>query len=77
LDWLRWPNGFVCLLLGLGLDAVDLVAVAVHQCHPSAFALRVPPVCLVDDPAHHLGGVFDHAGRPSTSAGLRGIGVTS
>ena len=46
----------------LGVDAVDLVVVAVYEGNQSALVVRVAPVCLVEDLAEYLGCVFDHAG---------------
>ncbi len=56
-------------LLGLGLDAVDLVTVAVDQGHPSALVTRVPPLGLVEHLADHLGGVLDDARRHPLARG--------
>lgn len=45
-------------LVRLGLDALDLVVVAIDQGHPDASMVRVAPLGL----GEHLGGVFDDAG---------------
>jgi hypothetical protein len=50
-------------LPGFSLDALDLVAVAVHQGHPAALVVRVTALGLVEDPADYPGGVVGHTGR--------------
>ncbi len=47
---------------GLGLDALDLVVVPVHQDHPGPTVPGIAALGLVEDPTHHRGGVLDHAG---------------
>jgi hypothetical protein len=50
--------------VGFGLDAVDLVVVAINERDPGATVVGVAPFGLVEDPADHGGGVvLHHAGH--------------
>ncbi len=56
---------------GFGLDAVDLVVVAVDQCDPVAPMVRVASFGFVEDAGDDLGGVVDHAGGQPLVLGFR------
>ena len=57
----------------LGLDAVDLVLVAVDQGDPGASMVGISSLCLVKDVADHRGCVIDHARSQPLVHGLGSI----
>jgi hypothetical protein len=57
--------------LGLGLDEIELMVVAVDERDPCAVMLGVTPVSLIEDPLDHEGGVLRDAGDQPLVAGGR------
>lgn len=59
---------------GLGVDPVDLVAVAIDERHPGPLVAGVAAVGLGEDLTHHGGGVVDDAGSEPLVSSLRSRG---
>ena len=63
--------------VGFGVDAVELVAVAVDEDDPAATLERVASFGLIEHLGDHFGGVVDDAGRHPLVLGPRPLVVTS
>ena len=58
-------------VVGFGVDALDLMVVAIDQGHPAALMAGVTAGGLIEDTGDDLGGVVDHARGDPLGGGPR------